>query len=634
MSPTGQCGDDRPMSQRWSGILLAGLLCAGCDGQAPAPAGSGLEAQAPAPEPISATPPPLVAANPVPLPVDAALPTWQLPAVEVGPAQWSHARRQVRMAIAEGRLYEDESSAVPLLLAMRELRPDDRQLVRQLSVVTGRLRAQFEALLREPERQRVALAQARQRLQVLAVLPVDSDELAALEQALAQAQQRLALNRRGELRLRSGQLGIEGAGALADFHAVLDQVPDDARALQGVAAVESALLRRAEQAAGQGQFSRAGRLLDQAAGLREAVGTVDDARARIELVRSAQVASLLSGGLRDIQAAAGLRAANEKLERARAIALKDDSRVSELARRIELATRYGLYGPGQALRDRLSDGFGPQMVVVPHGQYQMGADAQDGRAAEAERPAHAVRFDRGFAMSATEVTVAEFGRFVEQAAARPRATRRGHSTVYELRTGNFTRRSGVDWRSDYAGAPAAPDDPVMHVSVRDAEAYAAWLSAQSGQHYRLPSEAEFEYVLRAGRTGRYPWGNAASPPAGSGNFTGDGDVSPGGRRWSNAFAGYSDGWWGPAPVARFAPNPWGVYDMEGNLSEWVADCWHASYRRAPADGQAWYNPGCRQRVARGGNWANAPVQVRAAWRWQQESDVTNARIGFRLVRGL
>jgi formylglycine-generating enzyme required for sulfatase activity len=223
---------------------------------------------------------------------------------------------------------------------------------------------------------------------------------------------------------------------------------------------------------------------------------------------------------------------------------------------------------------------------------------------------------------------------VESANARPRATRRGHSIVYDERSGNFARRSGVDWQSDYNGARAAPNSPVMHVSVRDAEAYAKWLSEQTGRHYRLPTEAEFEYALRAGSQGRYPWGDAGTPPEGSGNFTGGNDVSPSGRHWNNAFVGYGDGFWGPAPAASFRANAWGLYDMGGNLSEWVADCWHASYRRAPADGAAWYNPGCRQRVIRGGSWANSPQQTRAAWRLSQDSDTTSARIGFRLVRGI
>src|SRR5690606_18319050 len=195
-------------------------------------------------------------------------------------------------------------------------------------------------------------------------------------------------------------------------------------------------------------------------------------------------------------------------------------------------------------------------------------------------------------------------------------------------------RSGVDWRSGYDGRPADPDEPVLHVSVRDAEAYAVWLSEQTGRHYRLPSEAEFEYALRAGNPGRYPWGNAGVPPADSGNFTGGNDVSPGGRTWNNGFVGYGDGYWGVAPAGRFKPNAWGLHDMAGNVSEWVADCWHASYRRAPADGAAWYNPGCRARVVRGGSWAGSPAQTRAAWRARMDSDVTSARVGFRVVRGI
>jgi formylglycine-generating enzyme required for sulfatase activity len=175
--------------------------------------------------------------------------------------------------------------------------------------------------------------------------------------------------------------------------------------------------------------------------------------------------------------------------------------------------------------------------------------------------------------------------------------------------------------------------PVIHVTARDAEAYAAWLSEQSGAHYRLPSEAEFEYALRAGTTTRFPWGEGA-PPEGVENLTGGLDASPQGRRWSNAFPGYGDGWWGPAPVGSFQPNAFRLHDMAGNVSEWVADCWHQGYRRAPATGAAWINPGCRNRMYRGGSWASAPAQVRSAWRASGGTDATNARVGFRLVRQL
>jgi formylglycine-generating enzyme required for sulfatase activity len=264
----------------------------------------------------------------------------------------------------------------------------------------------------------------------------------------------------------------------------------------------------------------------------------------------------------------------------------------------------------------------------------MGAGEDEPGAAEAEQPAHYVRFDRGFAVSRNPVTVGEFRRFIQATQYRPRATRRGHSIVYDERSGNFVRRSGVDWQSGYTGQKAIDDMPVLHVSVRDAEAYADWLAAQTGHGYRLASEAEFEYILRAGTQGRYPWGNASPPPRGVANLTGGNDASPSGRHWANAFVGYGDGWWGPAPVRTFKPNAWGLYDLGGNVSEWVADCWHASFRRAPADGAAWFNPGCRARVVRGGAWASSPQQARAAWRSSQDSDVTSARVGFRVVRGI
>lgn len=175
--------------------------------------------------------------------------------------------------------------------------------------------------------------------------------------------------------------------------------------------------------------------------------------------------------------------------------------------------------------------------------------------------------------------------------------------------------------------------PVLHVSARDAEAYAAWLSAQTGAGYRLPSEAEFEYALRAGSETRYAWGDGAPPP-GAGNFTGARDTSPSGRDWRNAFSGYGDGHWGPARAGTFSPNGYGLHDLAGNVSEWVADCWHDGYRRAPVDGAAWVNPGCRTRVIRGGSWASSPAQTRSAWRLSADADTTNARLGFRVVRTL
>lgn len=288
--------------------------------------------------------------------------------------------------------------------------------------------------------------------------------------------------------------------------------------------------------------------------MRDSSPTIADAFERIEAIRAATLVQLRDSGLRDLATPQGLKPAREKLAEALRIALPGDTVVAQLRERIDLATHYGSFRPGQVFSDALRDGGrGPQMVVVPHGGFQMGAGDTEPGATDAECPAHYVRFERGFAMAITEVTVADFERFVKATNTRPRATRRGHSVVYDERSGNFIRRSGVDWRSDYDGARAMGNQPVMHVSVRDAENYANWLSEQTGRSYRLPSEAEFEYALRAGSSGRYPWGDAGTPPEGAGNFTGGRDVSPSGRHWHNAFIGYGDGWWGAGTGGHVRP---------------------------------------------------------------------------------
>ena len=560
---------------------------------------------------------------------------WQPPAVEIADDGVAAARRQAAQAFEQGRLYEDAQAAVPLWLALLQRDAKDRQAVAGLKRARQQLLEDANALLVRPLKQREAVAQASDMALVLLTIAPDDPRVRQLQSRVEMAQRVIAYNRAGEEDLRAGRIGEDGDGAIPNFREALALNPDDARARQGLAAAESGLIGRAETAARASDFATAGTWLAEAAKVRDSSITIADAFERIERIRADTLTRLRDEGLRDLATPQGLKAAREKLEDALRMALPGDPVVGQLRERIELVTHYGSFRPRQVFSDALRDGGrGPQMIVVPHGGFQMGAGDTELGASDAEKPSHYVRFERGFALSITEVTVADFRRYVQASNARPRATRRGHSIVYDERSGNFVRHSGVDWQSDYNGGPALANSPVMHVSVRDAEHYAIWLSEQTGRSYRLPSEAEFEYVLRAGSSGRYPWGDAGTPPPRSGNFTGAEDVSPSGRRWYNAFVGYGDGWWGPAPVGSFEPNAWGVHDVAGNLSEWVADCWHASYRRAPADGAAWFNPGCRQRVIRGGNWANAPEQTRAAWRQSQDSDTTSARIGFRLVRGI
>ncbi|MET0808675.1 MAG: formylglycine-generating enzyme family protein [Pseudoxanthomonas sp.] len=545
------------------------------------------------------------------------------------------ARREAAEALAQQRLFERPGDAIPLYLAIQSWLPGDEQAAAGLDKALRQLLAQGGRALGDADDQADALSRAGEIAAVARTVAPQDERVVAYLKRVDLADQLWKLNAEGERDLRNGQIGNEGAGVVEEFREALALSPGQARALQGLAATESAMIRLAEEQALAGDFDVAARWLGRAASVRDNAGTIDDARQRIRAIRNARITALRESGTRDLTTMRGLRTARLLLAEVLRIAEPGDPVAADFRERIDLATYYGSFKPGQAFTEALANGGrGPEMVVVPHGGFSMGAKTQEVGAAETEKPAHYVRFDRGFAMSRQAVSVAEFRRFVQATRYRPRATRRGHSTVYDERSGNFVRRSGVDWQSDYAGGRAADSLPVLHVSVRDAEAYAEWLSAQTGHSYRLPSEAEFEYAVRAGSQGRYPWGNDGVPPGRFGNLTGGNDVSPSGRHWNNAFVTYGDGFWGPAPGGSYAPNAWGLHDLGSNVSEWVSDCWHASYRRAPADGASWFNPGCRSRVVRGGSWASSPVQARAAWRSASDSDMTNARVGFRVVRGI
>lgn len=143
------------------------------------------------------------------------------------------------------------------------------------------------------------------------------------------------------------------------------------------------------------------------------------------------------------------------------------------------------------------------------------------------------------------------------------------------------------------------DMPMTDVSARDAETYVAWLSRISGKRYRLPTEGEWERAARAGTMTEYPWGDA---------------MEPGRAVCRGCDPRYAHG---PAPVASMASNPWGLYDMNGNVWEWTSDCWAL---------------GCQHRVVRGGSWYFVPAQSRSAARAPQDSASGGYDIGFRVVR--
>lgn len=592
------------------------------------------------------------------------MPDWQAPEVSLTDENIEALLAQADEALQAGRLYEDDESAIPIYLALKagaeqasEAADGTEQpteatetaeaaeaaqaaqaaetaekaeagLQRALTALLAQGDAALESIDDAPE----ALQRAQQIGAVARAVAADADPVVAYLERVELMERVQQANVAGERALAAGRIDSGKDAALPHFRHALELREADARALQGLAASESALIREAEQAAEAYDYDKAEAGLARAAKVRSGDDTVAHARERIAAMRVERIGDLRDQGIAALSREDGLDTAREHLAELLRIAPKGDPAAIELRERIELATHYGLFRPGQVFTDALKNGGrGPQMVVVPHGAFTMGAADDEAGASDSERPTRNIRFDRGLAFARTEVTVAEFRRYLEATGNEPRAVRRGYSTAYDERSGNLVRRGGAGPDDGYTGERADDDMPVIHVSAADAAAYARWLSEQTGHVYRLPSEAEFEYALRAGSQDRFPWGEG-TPPAGSGNFTGGEDVSPSGRRWRNAFEGYGDGAWGPAAVASYRANAFGLHDMAGNVSEWVADCWHDNYRRAPRDAHAWVNPGCREKVVRGGSWASSPEQTRSAWRLSVRGDTTNARVGFRVVR--
>ena len=246
---------------------------------------------------------------------------------------------------------------------------------------------------------------------------------------------------------------------------------------------------------------------------------------------------------------------------------------------------------GGAFSDPLSSGgFGPEMVVIPAAiRFQMGCVSRR-NCNDDELPVHDVTIPRAFAVSRYEVTFGEWDACVEGGGCR------GY-------------RPHDIWGRGLR--------PVNHVSWNDAQAYVSWLSSQTGVEYRLLSEAEWEYVARAGSETSYSWGNRIG--SNRANCEGCGSRSHAGET---------------APVGAYPANEFGVYDMHGNVHEWVEDCWNANYEGAPSDSSAWQSGSCSFRVLRGGSWNSGPLILRSAFRFGAPTETRHVNGGFRVARTL
>ncbi len=532
-------------------------------------------------------------------------------------------------ALHAGQLAGDPSSAAALFMQALKEKPDSRRAVQGLFDVRARLVAEIDQDIVVGD-----VDAAEELLDTLRTLPNAEQEVALLEanlKTLATVRPMLA---RAAALLQQGKADQPRGGSALDLYRQVQQLdPQNAMAEQGIFQVQRAVLDRALAAVAQNDFAGAERQLAEAQAIRPGSQQMHDVQQRIENLRQQRASGVVAQARLALDAG-NLELATKLVAQARALA-PELAALAEVDEQLTNARLYASFKPGQVFADRYVDlpGKAPAMVVIPTGNFLMGAAADNEDRTDAQLPQHRVTLAKGFAMARTEITVGEFREFVRTSGYVPDSVKLGGASVYDERSGAMRDDSRAGWQDDYAGAKAADDLPVVNISWNDAVAYAAWLSQRTGRPYRLPSEAEFEYALRGGTTTRYWWGDGV-PDDKLENLTGSRDRSRSGRRWNNAFRGYGDGYWGPAPVMSFAANPFGLYDIGGNVSEWVADCWHDNYIRAPDDGSAWINPGCSAHVVRGGSWGSAPAQVISAYRQGANSDVRSGRVGFRVVREL
>ncbi|MGK7295590.1 MAG: SUMF1/EgtB/PvdO family nonheme iron enzyme [Candidatus Wenzhouxiangella sp. M2_3B_020] len=515
------------------------------------------------------------------------------------------------------------------ILARRAFVPDNAEIEQELAALLDEVESQAADALEAGD-----LELATRLSNVIAAFDPDREiiaEVAAETDRISEVERLLGL---AEQALDSGNL-LEPAEASAWtlYQQVLELDPDNESAAEGLEAVGEAVLGQVDEMLAESDFDAAETLLQQAEERGLEPASIEARRSSIEAGREDQRRVLINETRVAIDRG-NFDEAERKLNELIGMGLESEQ-VSMLRTSLDDAIRYSGFEPGQLFQDGLaaSDAYGPVMVVLPAGSFMMGSPEGEDDRVDNEGPRFRVTFPRGFALSRTEISVGQFRRFVEATGYETDAERTGSSRVYLSGSGRVAERRRVTWQDNYLGETADDNEPVIHVSWNDANAYAEWLAESTDRPYRLPTEAEFEYALRAGSQTPYWWGEG-SPDDGTENVTGDSDEFSDQRRWTAGFRRYTDGYWGPAPVGSLRANPFGLFDMGGNVMEWVQDCWHDSYVRAPDDGSAWVNPGCDRRVIRGASWSSTPAMSRSAFRLSSQNRATDARVGFRVARDL
>jgi formylglycine-generating enzyme required for sulfatase activity len=269
----------------------------------------------------------------------------------------------------------------------------------------------------------------------------------------------------------------------------------------------------------------------------------------------------------------------------------------------------------------------PEMVVIPPGEFTMGADA--GEAGRPEGAPHRVRIGYFFAAGRFEITNRQLTDFIN-------AT--GHKMAegcneWDPAQQTIRRYPELGWRNPGYGRPPADDEPVVCLRWSDAKAYTAWLSAETSRRYRLLTEAEWEYLARAGTQSNYAWGEN---PADACRVANVNDAAHADKTYPAESAPCDDGYAMVAPIGRFPPNKFGLFDVIGNVWEWTEDCYRAPYPAdAPRNGAALQiKSGCDRRAVRGGSWRSTMFRQRPSWRGRDPENQVSNIFGMRVARDL
>lgn len=273
----------------------------------------------------------------------------------------------------------------------------------------------------------------------------------------------------------------------------------------------------------------------------------------------------------------------------------------------------------------------PEMVVVPAGEFMMGTLPR--HQVPTEVPAEVnpvkVRVRQAFALGRFEVTRAEYAEFA-------RSTGRAE-TLVKCRTWVESvqgfRDLMIRWDAPNVPQNALPRHPATCIDWHDARAYAQWLSEKTGRHYRLPTEAEWEYAAKAGTVTLRYWGDDPNRGCKYANLN---DLRTR-ARYPLAWAGIDcdDGFEDVAPVGSLAPNAFGLYDMIGNVWEWAEDCSTLTYHGRPLDERAWlWDGGCTRKIQRAGGWSTGPERARASFHGDGTADDRADFAGFRVALDL